>query len=656
MNFFKSIRITVGGKIFGIIFLLIVLFSINALVIVNTSNRINEMVKESSGNIRPSSEVLHEFVFIVSKSKMLITNWVNLPYNVSDKKELLMLHNITFPNTRERLLTLAADWKTDSLRNSMQQTIEEFDELLALQRNKVINVLVTFNDYEDPLTKFSVDDALESEIIPRADQLITRLGEITKAHGQITYDSDKEMADAMSKLSNITIALAIILVLIALIAGYAVVNNITNSIVRIKDVVRQLGLGKINNQFRIKDSNDELGEMGKAVQSLITGLKGTAGFADKIGKGEYNAEFVPLSKEDVLGNALISMRDNLASVASEDKKRNWATEGMAKFSDVLRNNQNLKALSENVIRELVKYLGVNQGGFYVVEEVDRGEEPYMTMSAAYAWGKQKLLEQKIYRGDGLSGQAWQEGMTIYLTDVPDNYITITSGLGDANPSVVLLVPLKVNDIVYGVIEIASFHAIEEYKKEWLERIAESIASSIATVRMNTKTKKLLEESQEMTEQMRSQEEEMRQNMEELQATQEEIDRNQRESENTIEAINNAIQSLELDVEGTIIKANDNFCETLGYSSNEIIDEPYRMFVSKEEKFSEDFRNFLKDLANGVEREGEFLLIKKTGDECWLKGSFTPFKDAYGNVLKVLFFGVNISSYKIRTARQELVSR
>ena len=160
----------------------------------------------------------------------------------------------------------------------------------------------------------------------------------------------------------------------------------------------------------------------------------------------------------------------------------------------------------------------------------------------------------------------------------------------------------------------------------------------------------------MTEQMRSQEEEMRQNMEELQATQEEMDRNQRESMNTIDAINNSIQSLELDVEGTIIKANANFCNTLGYSSNEIIDEPYRMLVSKEEKFSEEFRNFLKDLANGVEREGEFLLIKKTGDECWLKGSFSPFKDANGNIQKILFFGVNISSYKIRTARQELISR
>ena len=137
------------------------------------------------------------------------------------------------------------------------------------------------------------------------------------------------------------------------------------------------------------------------------------------------------------------------------------------------------------------------------------------MKSCYAWDKKKFLNHKIYKGEGLAGQAWQEGDIVYLTEVPQNYIKITSGLGDANPTSVLIVPLKVNDQIFGVVEIASFNLFQDFEMEFVQKIAESIASTISSVKVNARTQLLLEESQEMTEQMRAQEEEMRQNMEEL---------------------------------------------------------------------------------------------------------------------------------------------
>src|SRR5690606_3730041 len=250
---------------------------------------------------------------------------------------------------------------------------------------------------------------------------------------------------------------------------------------------------------------------------------------ENIGNGKYDSEFKPLSQKDVLGNALIEMRNNLKKVADEDKKRNWATSGMAKFGDILRNFSNdYEKLSDEIISNLVKYVEANQGALFIIDRDDQVEskDPEMELAACYAWNKKKFMHKKIHKGEGLAGQAWLEGDTIYITDVPDDYINITSGLGSANPKSILIVPLKVNDEIFGVMEIASFSEFEEYKIEFIEKISESIASTISTVKINEKTQKLLKESTMMTEQMRAQEEEMRQNMEELQATQEKIQRDQ----------------------------------------------------------------------------------------------------------------------------------
>ena len=229
------------------------------------------------------------------------------------------------------------------------------------------------------------------------------------------------------------------------------------------------------------------------------------------------------------------MRGNLSRVAEEDKKRNWATEGQAKFGEILRtNNSDVQKLSDEIIANLVKYLKANQGALYIIDDTEDSEESTMSMTSCYAWDKKKFLNQKVHKGEGLAGQAWQEMDTVYLTDVPQNYIRITSGLGDANPTCILIVPLKVNDQIFGVAEIASFNTMKDYEIEFVQKIGESIASTVSSVKVNTRTQRLLEESQQMTEQMRAQEEEMRQNMEELQATQEGMKRQESEMMKSME--------------------------------------------------------------------------------------------------------------------------
>ncbi|WP_238354584.1 PAS domain S-box protein [Fulvivirga marina] len=637
-------KFKIGNKIFGGFLILIVLFVLNASIIFYNGNVIDQVVNRSSEVIRPSKEAINDFILLVTRSKMLITNWVYLQSNTDDKDALRDLHEFDYPELKEDITGLMVNWEIDSQKQLMDSVFTEFDKLLKVEK-EVMGQLVTFENYEDPLTKLLAEDAIESQIIPLTSSIISMLDKVAEMQQEVTEESDADLKTAASQLRNITIILGVIIVALSLFMAFVMARSITRPINYIKDIVVKLGKGELVDDSGRNYNNDEIGEMASAMDSLIHGLRSTTLFAENIGKGSYDSEFKPLSDHDVLGNALLEMRENLSRVAEEDKKRNWSTEGLAKFGDILRkNNDNISKLSDDIVRNLVKYMRANQGGIYIIDD-NESDDPCMTLMAVYAWDKKKYLNQKVYKGEGLAGQVWLEMDTIYLTEVPDNYIKITSGLGDANPKSILIVPLKVNEEIYGVVEIASFYAFEEHEIEFVEKIAETIASTVSSVKINAKTQSLLEESQEMTEQMRSQEEEMRQNMEELQATQEEMQRGQAEAENTMEAINQAVATVEFDPEGKIVNVNRNFLDLMGYSKDELVGEFHRIFVTKEEKTSDEYKLFWRDLSSGQVKEGEYMRIDKTGKARYLKESYAPIRNRDGSTAKIMMFTTDITEYK-----------
>ncbi len=639
----RKIKLKIGNKIFGGFLILIVLFVVNATVIFFTGNSIDDVVKKSSDIIRPSKEAISDFKLLVTQSKMLIVNWVYVPSNVDDKEALKVLHAQDYPDLKDRITKLESLWENEEQRLLMDTVRMEFEALLEIE-NEIMGQLVTFENYEDGLTKLLAEDAVESQIIPMTSSIITKLDKVAQMQQEVTQESDEALITATDQLRNITIILGAIIILIGLLSAYFMAKSITIPINYIKDIVVKLGNGELVDDQGKSFNNDEIGEMAAAMDNLIKGLRSTTIFAENIGNGQYDSEYKPLSDHDVLGNALLEMRSNLARVAEEDQKRNWSTEGLAKFGDILRrNNDNLEKLSDDIIRNLVTYMGCNQGGIYIIDDAEGGE-PYMTLMACYAWDKKKYIDQKIFKGEGLAGQVWQELDTIYLTEVPDNYIRITSGLGDANPKSVLIVPLKVNEEIYGVVEIASFKVFADHEIEFVQKIAESIASTVSSVKINAKTQKLLEESQEMTEQMRSQEEEMRQNMEELQATQEEMQRGQAEAENTMEAINSSVAVIEFDAEGNITNANQNFLDIMGYTKDEIVGENHRLFVNKEDKGSDVYKMFWRDLSHGIAKKGEYKRVGKGGKEIVLVENYAPIRNRDGSVGKVMLVAADVTKY------------
>ena len=632
----SGLRLTIGNKILGGFLMLIILFIINGVIIFWKGNVIDNVVNSSSQVYRPSQDAIKDFILMVTRSKMLVTNWVYLQTNQEDKNALKLLQDNEYPALQDKIKKLMTTWETDSQRSQMDTVFLKFDTLLSVQKESIMANLQSFEHYEDPLTKLLAEDAIESQVIPRTTELIARLNKIAVTQNEVTERSDSDVIDSIRSLRNYTIVLGSGIIIIGLMSAIFLMRTITRPVNFLKNIVVKLGRGELVEEKQGNFSNDEIGEMSVAMDKLVAGLKGTTTFAENIGNGNYQTEFKPLSDHDVLGNALINMRNNLSKVAEDDKKRNWATEGMAKFGEILRTNTNdLNKLSDEIIGNLVKYLKANQGALYIVDDAAEDEDPTMTMKSCYAWDKKKFLNHKIYKGEGLAGQAWQEGDIVYLTEVPQNYIRIASGLGDANPTSVLIVPLKVNDQIFGVVEIASFGEIQDFEKEFVQKIAETIASTISTVKINARTQRLLEESQEMTEQMRAQEEEMRQNMEELQATQEEMQRSQAETDSTLSAIHGSQSVAEYNTDGSLMKVNANYLDLFGYTQDEVVGEHHRIFTTKEDKSSEEYRQFWKDLSLGYPKKGVFKRLNRKGEIITVRSSFSTIKNMSGDVVKIM---------------------
>jgi PAS domain S-box-containing protein len=413
---------------------------------------------------------------------------------------------------------------------------------------------------------------------------------------------------------------------------------------KIEEVSKQASIGDLSTKANYKGKG-EFGNIADSIDRIIQNQSNLAEFVEKIGDGNYNVEYTVQSDKDKLGYSITGMRDKLHNLASEDEKRTWATEGIAQFGAILRDNaDDLKVLCDKLLINLVSYLSANQGAIFLLNEEDK-EKVFLEMVSAYAWERKKYLTKTIELGEGLVGQAAIEKGTIYLTDVPDNYVSITSGLGDANPRSILIVPFVYDNELFGVIEFAAFKPYQNFEVEFVERVAEIVASTISRANINKQTQKLLKDSQKLTEELRTQEEEMRQNLEEMNATQEEMQQREVERIGIFTAINNTLATVEFNMEGRIIDANNQYLTMMNYTLEEIENKTDRIFADKANEPIELYNKFWQELNQGIPQRGDFKRITKDGREIWLNVSYTPALDIHGKPYKVIELAQDITEKK-----------
>lgn len=269
-------------------------------------------------------------------------------------------------------------------------------------------------------------------------------------------------------------------ILVSTLLLYPMINRIK----KFKNILFELGNGELP-ETKLPEGEDEIGQMAAAINAHVNNLKTLSNFSQEIGKGNYQSDFKPLSDRDILGNSLMRMREDLKNAAleeakrkEEDERRNWSTHGIARFGEILREySDDFDELTFQIISNLVKYIGANIGGLFLLNNNDENGK-FLELKACVAFDRKKYVKKQILPGEGLAGRAFQEGETIFLSDIPEDYIKIKSGLGENKPKNLLIVPLKINEDIHGIIEIASLKEILPYQIEFTERISNSIASSL----------------------------------------------------------------------------------------------------------------------------------------------------------------------------------
>lgn len=353
-------------------------------------------------------------------------------------------------------------------------------------------------------------------------------------------------------------------------------------------------------------------------------------FVSQLENQNFNVAISQEFQNEKLASQLEKFKSKLIAEKENEEKRSWENQGLAKFGELLRKQSDAELLSQDVLRFLVKYLRANQGSLFLIDS----NEELLELKACYAYDRKKFVTQIIPVGQGLVGQCYLEKETILLLDVPGDYIKITSGLGLASPTCVVISPLLSKEKVVGVIEVASFDRLPKHQIKFLEKCAEAFASVIESVRMNENVKNLLEQSQQQMEELRSQEEEMRQNMEELQAIQEQMSRQLEENlemKNQLEARESVFTQTtilsESDLYGTITFVNSKFVEVSGFTSEELIGKGHNV-VRHPDMPKELFRRMWTTIKSGRPFRGIVKNRKKDGGYYWVDATIVPIlKDA-----------------------------
>ena len=303
----------------------------------------------------------------------------------------------------------------------------------------------------------------------------------------------------------------------------------------------------------------------------------------------------------------------LKRAETETAAKNWLLTGNTELNEKINGDQSIEELANNTIIFLCAYLKGAIGAVYLLSDKDNT----LVLSGQYAFSSPEDTKEKFALNEGLIGQAAREKKQISLTEITEEHIRITSSFLNAKPKNILITPFLFEGKTVGVIEIGRLTDFNEIEKEFITISMDSIAISV-----NTAVGK--------------------KNIEKLNI---ELKGKEQQLSNQINAINKSNASIEFDLNGTILGANENFLNLLGYTENEIMGKHHSILVDKGYAATKEYRQFWDSLKKGEFQQDEFMRIHKNGEPVWLLGSYNPILDTFGKPYKILKIATDVTLAK-----------
>ena len=283
---------------------------------------------------------------------------------------------------------------------------------------------------------------------------------------------------------------------------------------QVTTVAREVGVeGKLGGQANVpgaagtwRDLTDNVNQL---AANLTTQVRAIADVATAVTKGDLTRNITVQAEGEVasLKDNLNEMIRNLRETTSRNAEQDWLKTNLAKFTRMMQGQKNLQSVSQQILSELAPVVNAAHGVFYMMDTPKEGAEPRLLL-ASYAYKERKHLNKEFRVGEGLVGQAAFEKQRILITDAPEDYVQINSGLGESKPMNIVVLPIVFEGQVLAVMELASFNRLTETYLSFLDQLTESIGVVLNTIQANMRTEELLSQSQSLAEELQAQQEEL----------------------------------------------------------------------------------------------------------------------------------------------------
>jgi HAMP domain-containing protein/signal transduction histidine kinase/DNA-binding response OmpR family regulator len=292
---------------------------------------------------------------------------------------------------------------------------------------------------------------------------------------------------------------------------------------QVTTVAREVGVeGKLGGQASVPGASGiwkNLTEnVNQLAQNLTTQVRSISEVASAVTKGDLTRMIRVEAKGEVeaLKDTINQMIANLRATTLRNQEQDWLKSNLAKFTQMLQGQKDLNTVTKRILSELAQVVNAHYGAFYILKQDEETTQVKLKLFSAYAYKEDKNIPKEFAIGEGLVGQCAFEKERILLSNVPNNYIKVSSGLGKAKPANLIILPVLFENDVKAVIELASLDAFSDTHLDFLGQLTESIGIVLNTIETNTRTEELLAQSQSLASELKIQQDELRRTNDELQ--------------------------------------------------------------------------------------------------------------------------------------------